>query len=214
MSTTGSDAGKVTITVLVASLPVVAGGIKVLPNGAKIILSINTNPYPSQASNVYLGILAVTAGKTSSASVTVGFNRGSPNSFQFVGNDGIVYAATFEPNAITASSSSKRDVTTSTNVISQYYNDTSINNYLANCGLECNALIGLLGVIVDVYQAFGWHINFVFFSFPVNQLSYVCWDPCVGVCPGSSSMGALTAPLFWLTVCMVLAHLLWSWKHV
>jgi len=214
LATTGSDAGTCTITATVTSLPVSVNGVLITPKYMKVALDIN-NPYPSQGSNVYLGILAVGAGKTSSASADVGLNRhGLPTSIDFTTN-GKTCSFQWESTISATVSSSKRVVTTSSNVITQNITGDSISNYLSNCGISCSPFVLILGVIVDFCQANGWSIIFVFFSFPVDQLSYLNWDPCVGECPsGSSSMGALTAPLFWLTVCMVLAHLWWSWKHM
>jgi len=164
LATTGSDAGIFTITVTVTSLPVVKGGVTISPRSAKFAIVINPPSSWFQGSNVYLGLLGVGAGKTSSASAGIGYNiHGLPSSVNFQSN-GKTYSFEWESTANT--NSTNRVVTTSTDVVSQNVTDTSINNYLSSCGLTCNPLILFLGVIVGIYQGFGWHINFVFFFFP------------------------------------------------
>jgi len=219
LSSTGTYAGVVTITVTVTSSPVNVNGVLISPNAAKIDFECN-NPFPSQGSNVVFVVFGFGAGLTASGSAGVVLNKNGGEisfaanninySFQWVGT----------VDCTSSSSSSKRAVasnySTSANVVSTTYTDTAINNYLSGCGSTCNAFVAALGLIVDFCALNGWRINIVLFSFPVNQLTSITWDPCVGDCSTgtSPSMGALTAPLFWLTVCMVLAHLWWSWKHM
>jgi len=217
---TAPDGSTITITTVIASLPVRYGGVKIVPELAKITLTLNL---VAQGSNIYYAILGVAAGKSQSGSANVVKTPGGvATSVEFASTTGSTFAVSWVGDFGSSTPSSKRTATASSNVVVQSVSATDIQNYLSNCissPLSCSGIsylmISALGAIDDFYEAFGWNIEYLFYSFPVDQLSYVYWDPCVGEgsCT-STSMGALTAPLFWLTVCMVFAHLWWSLKHM
>jgi len=212
LATTGSNAGYVTITVTLSSLPVFVDGVLITPNKLKIALLINypwSSLFPNPGGNLYLGVLGVGAGKTSSAVANIGFENGVPSSVDFVSSNGKTTGSfTWESEC-----NSTTTTTTTAAIVTQSYTDATISNYISTCNPNCNIVILAIDVIINLYAAFGWRFNFIFFSIPVNQPTSISWDPTTTV-QGGSSMGVQTAPIFWLTVCMVLAHLWWSRKHM
>jgi len=208
VSTNGANAGIASVSLTVASQPVYLNGILLKTDYGKLTISASY-PYPTpQPANAKVVIFGLAGGTAAAGSATV----------QVVKNTPVVAFGGAAASAYLGWDSSAQ-ITTSGNVVktTTVYSANFTGAALTGCS-TCPLEVQLLGDLVTTVQAVavGWVFQFLVFSCVDVLPANFYWDPTVGsdTSGSSSSMGLMTAPILWLTVCVVLVHLWWSFKRL
>jgi len=206
-----------TFTFKLASQPVYIDSYLVTPDYAKLDITINfpwgNAIYANLPTGAQLGLLGGIGGKTASVSATL--------SKVSSGNPGIIFTSQGHIGAFawdtTAEVTTSKKRTTSSTVYFDTIYGQNITSYQCPLGV-CDAVVTLLKTAVDVWEALGWEVAFLFFSWDDVEPSTVVWDPTVGLSvpltdptiPPTGSAG-VREPVVWGMVFAVVVAYMCRW---
>jgi len=203
-----STNGVVTLKFKLASQPIYVDGYHITPDYGKIDIMIRY-PYTTGVnSNLRVGILVATAGKTADSSLTITpLVAGSKNGVLF-NSQGHVGAFSWDTTAMVTTS--KRQ-TSSTVYHSEITGDAMLAYQCSGNVILCLGLLGFTTAIkaeVFAWQAFQWKVTYLFFSWDAPGATLVSWDPTIGNSPSSSSVERLMChqTLLLITLIVFLFH--------
>jgi len=175
LSTTGADAGFVTLAWKYATQPVLKNGVVLKPDYAKIDITINY-PWPTTvdaSTNPKIGLVVGTAGKTGSVSGAVSVADGKAGAVWERNGKNIYFNWDGTAQVGAATSTVHIDSTTLEELKAA---SCSIIPLTTNYDPICVGL-ALLG---EGYKVFGWNTRVILFSWTDVKPTSIYWDPAAG----------------------------------
>jgi hypothetical protein len=205
-TTTGSLNGfqVVTFVYKLANQPVFIDGVKVTGDYGKIDITIN---YPWAAQGVTqgsakVGLFAYGAGKTAAAAAVAATVNG---------NSGFLFAASSTTKPAFFSWAGTATINNNgNNVYFEGLTGAQVSAYCTQvsttCGLIEYAIFAAYRLAITIYTDLGWNVEFLWFSWDVNQPASIAWDPEMGVNdPTTASSAGVIYPTYFFVVAILLS---------
>jgi len=176
-----------------ANQPVLVDNVEVSNDWGKIDCLIN---YPWTAkgvteTNARVGMLAYAAGKVG----VFGIVEAKVND-----EDSVIFAAAASLSAAFFSWAGVAEVNsaTSTPVYVNIVSGDQLKAYqCTGCNIIVKAIFDAIKLfVIAPYEAFGWKLNAIWFSWPDDRPTSIFWDPAIGVKSNTSSASLLTPAIF------------------